>query len=71
MLTGKLVTLRAIERDDVPSLHAWGQDYETWPEGSDRPYAPRSLAESLAKYDAREIYRSDDGAVNFAMEVEG
>ena len=70
MLAGELVTLRAIEREDVPDLHTWGQEYATWPEGSYHPYAPRSLAESLAKFDAREGYRSTDSSVDFAMDVD-
>ena len=73
MLTGELVTLRAIEREDVATLHAWDMDYATWPEVSYRPYAPRSLADALAAYDAKEpgSYRADDVNAPFALTVDG
>lgn len=73
MLAGELVTLRGIEREDVPILHAWGQEYETWPEVSYRPYAPRSVADVLTAYDEKEpsSYRADDANAPFALTVDG
>lgn len=72
VLTGELVTLRAIEREDVATLHAWGQEHDTWPEVSYRPYAPVSVADALAAYDEKVPgpYRADDTNVPFAMTVD-
>lgn len=71
MLTGDLVTLRTIEREDVPTLHAWGQDLATWPESNTHPYTPRSLADALAGYDAKErpMLRAGDTVLPFAISV--
>lgn len=73
MLAGELVTLRGIEREDVETLHLWGQEYETWPEVNYRPYAPRSVADVLTAYDEKEpsSYRADDANAPFALTVDG
>ncbi|MEO6205588.1 MAG: GNAT family protein [Mycobacteriales bacterium] len=71
MLTGELVTLRPIERDDVPLLHAWDQDHDTWPESSANPYAPTSLADTFVAYDAKDPshFRADDKNLPLAVTV--
>ncbi len=71
MLTGELVTLRPIEREDVPQLHAWDQDHDTWPESSTHPYRPTSLVDTVAAYDAREpsSFRASDTTVPLAVAV--
>jgi RimJ/RimL family protein N-acetyltransferase len=51
MLRGELVTLRAVEREDVEVLHGIDAAYETWPEVSYAPYAPKSLDEVLKAFD--------------------
>ncbi len=73
VLTGELVTLRPIEREDVALLHAWDQDPLSWPENSPKPYTPRSLADTLAAYDAKEkgLLRADDRTVPLAVTVAG
>lgn len=71
-MQGDLVTLRAIERDDVPTLFAWDQEWDTWPEVSDQAYVPKSVEEALKAFDGEEEspYRSGDSFVPFAIEVD-
>lgn len=72
VLRGELVTLRAVEREDIEVLHRIDSSYETWPEISYTPYAPKSLAEVLAAFDgeAESGYRGNDGFVPFAIDVD-
>jgi RimJ/RimL family protein N-acetyltransferase len=70
-MDGDLVTLRAIERDDIPTLLGWDQLWDTFPEISDQPYVPKSLEEVLKAYDGDEesSYRPGDSYVPFAIVV--
>jgi RimJ/RimL family protein N-acetyltransferase len=73
VLRGEKVALRAIERADLETLVAWDQEYETWPQISYAPYAPRSLADVLREYDdgsADSGYRRSDTSVPFAVVAE-
>jgi RimJ/RimL family protein N-acetyltransferase len=72
VLRGELVTLRAVERDDVEVLHEIDSAYSTWPEISYEPYAPKSLDEVLKAFDGGEesSYRGNDGFVPFAIVVD-
>ena len=72
MLTSGRVTLRGIERTDIPDLHTWGQDHATWPEVNLAPYATSTLEDALRSYDAGEKsgYRSDEKYAGFAIEVD-
>lgn len=73
VLTGELVVLRPVERDDVEVLHGYDSAYETWPEINYQPYAPKSLDEVLKAFDGEEesSYRGSDAFVPFAIEVDG
>ena len=73
MLTSGAVTLRGIERADIPELHAWGQEHETWPEVNLEPYGPSTVEDALRTYDAggKSPYRSDEKYAGFAIEAEG
>jgi RimJ/RimL family protein N-acetyltransferase len=73
MLRGGVVTLRAVEREDVEVLHGIDAAYETWPEINYTPYAPRSLDEVLKAFDGEDesAYRGTDTFVPFAVEVAG
>lgn len=70
-LQGELVTLRTIEREDVETLHWYDAAYETWPEISYEPYAPKSLDEVLKAFDGDEVsaYRGNEGFAPFAIVV--
>jgi RimJ/RimL family protein N-acetyltransferase len=72
VLTGELVTLRAIERDDIETLHGYEMSYATWPELNYQPYAPKALDEVLKAYDGDEEspYRGSDAFVPFAILVD-
>jgi RimJ/RimL family protein N-acetyltransferase len=71
-LQGELVTLRTIEREDVETLHWYDAAYETWPEISYQPYAPKSLDEVLKAFDGEDesAYRSNEAFVPFAIVVD-
>ena len=71
MLTGDLVTLRGIERDDFPALQSWAQAYDTWPEVNVQPLTTKTIADTLAEYDDKTSarFRSDDTKVPFAVTV--
>lgn len=71
MLSGERVLLRAVERDDVEVLVGIDRDPATWRLVSDRPYVPTTVDEALKKYDEGERFRPRDGAVPFAIEVDG
>lgn len=72
MLTGELVTLRAIERDDIEVLHGIDMAYATWPELNYTPYAPKSLDEVLKAFDGDDesSYRGSEAFVPFAIVVD-
>jgi len=72
VLRGELVTLRAVERDDVEVLHAIDSAYDTWPETNYTPYAPKSLDEVLKGFDGEDesAYRGNDGFQPFAIVVD-
>jgi len=72
VLKGELVTLRAVERDDIEVLHRIDSSYETWPELNYTPYAPKSLEEVLQAFDGEDesSYRGNDGFSPFAIVVE-
>ena len=70
MLRGDRVVLCPIERADLETLAAWDQAYDTWPETSYQPYAPRSLADVLRQYDdgdADSHYRAGERSTPFAV----
>ena len=71
-LQGDLVTLRTIEREDVETLHGFDAAYDTWPEISYEPYAPKPLDEVLKAFDGDDVsaYRGNDGFTPFAIEVD-
>ena len=72
MLTGDLVTLRAVERDDIEVLHGYDTAYATWPEINYSPYAPKSLDEVLKAFDEDEesSYRGSDSVTPCAITVD-
>ncbi|MGI9092322.1 MAG: GNAT family N-acetyltransferase [Mycobacteriales bacterium] len=49
MLTGELVTLRAVTDDDVPALFAMASEDQTWEERSARPLAAESVEDFRAR----------------------
>ena len=69
MLRGAKVVLRAVERDDVEVLAGWAQDYDTWPQVTDKPYVPKTVADTLRAFDAEgsEDYRATGKHVPFAI----
>ncbi len=69
MLTGKLVRLRAIERDDLPCLHEMANDVEVESLASDQRPVPASLAEMQAGFDARAA-EPPRGVIRFVIEAE-
>jgi len=44
MLKGKLILLRALERDDLPLLHAFNNDIDVELAGGGDPPLPQSLS---------------------------
>ena len=73
MIRGDKVLLRPVERDDVAVLAGWAQDYETWPQVNEGPYAPTSVADALRDYDApaSDSRRASADKVPFAIAVDG
>lgn len=71
-LTGELVTLRTIEREDIETLHAFDAAYDTWPELNYTPFAPKSLHEVVAAFEGEDesAYRGHDGFSPFAVVVD-
>lgn len=70
MLQGERVTLRAVEREDLPLLWAFNNDLAVELAGGGDPPMPQSLARLQAEFDASAAKGGRDGA-NFAIEVEG
>ena len=74
MLSGRLVTLRAIERDDVPIINAINNDVAVELAGGGDPPWPQSLARAYADFDKGAAEGGRDGnrdGVTFAIEADG
>lgn len=74
MLFGPRVTLRAIEREDVPLIHAINNDVAVELAGGGDPPWPQSLARAYADFDKRAADGGRDGnrdGVGFAIEADG
>lgn len=74
MLKGTLVTLRAIERDDLPRLLAFNNDIDVELAGGGDPPWPQSFARLAADFDRDAAGGGCDGGrggVNFAIEADG
>src|SRR5689334_11537326 len=69
MLTGERITLRAIERDDLPLLWAYNNDLAVELAGGGDPPMPQSLARLQAEFDAKAATGGRDGAT-FAIVVD-
>ena len=65
----RTVSLRAVERDDVPTIHSWGSR-ERWPDTDPKPWTDRTLAQLLAAYDAGK-WQSTETDVAFAVVSDG
>jgi RimJ/RimL family protein N-acetyltransferase len=65
MIQGRRVTLRAIEREDVPTLHRYNNDLEVELAGGGDPPYPQSLARAYAFFDGQtaEARRTADFAI--------
>jgi RimJ/RimL family protein N-acetyltransferase len=70
VLTGEKVTLRSIERDDLPRLWQFNNDVETEVAGGGDPPLPQSLARLQADFDREAAKGGRDGA-NFAIVADG
>ncbi len=74
MLFGQRVTLRAIERDDVPTIHAINNDVAVELAGGGDPPWPQSLARAYADFEQGAAEGRRDGnahSVNFAIAADG
>ncbi len=74
MLTGERVTLRAIERDDIPTIHAINNDVAVELAGGGDPPWPQSLVRAYADFDRHAGEGGRDGnrdGVSFAIEADG
>jgi RimJ/RimL family protein N-acetyltransferase len=69
MLTGDRVTLRGVERDDLPRLWEIYNDLEVEHRSSDTPPVPTSLAKVQARFEARTA-ESEPGVVIFVIVVD-
>ena len=70
MLHGEHVTLRAIEREDLPVLHELlDDDLELMARASDTPARPASLAELEHRFEER-LEESDPRTMRFVIEVD-
>jgi RimJ/RimL family protein N-acetyltransferase len=70
MLAGEKITLRAIERSDLPRLWAFNNDLETEVSGGGDPPIPQSLARLEAEFDSSATKGGRDGA-SFAIVADG
>lgn len=70
MITGQRVTLRAVERDDIPHIHAYNNDLEVELAGGGDPPYPQSLARAFADFDNQSGQGGRDGP-SFAIEADG
>ena len=74
MLTGDRVTLRAIERDDLPRMQVFNNDVEVELAGGGDPPWPQSMARLAADFERDATAGGRDGGkggVNFAIEADG
>lgn len=62
--------LRAVERDDLPFLHALRNDLETQALTSEQPPVPMSLAAMEAEFD-RDMSAGSEAPIRFMIEVDG
>lgn len=69
MLKGSTVTLRALEREDLPRLLAFNNDLEVELAGGGDPPMPQSFARLQAEYDQRASGGGRDDA-SFAIEAD-
>ena len=70
MLKGLRVTLRSIEREDLPSLWAFNNDLDVELAGGGDPPMPQSLARLQARYEESLRQGERDGSI-FAIESNG
>jgi len=70
VLHGERVTLRAIERDDLPLLWVYNNDVEVELAGGGDPPMPQSLARRQAEFDAQAAKGGRDGT-HFAIVADG
>lgn len=70
MIAGERVTLRAVEREDIPFLHAAHNDIEVELAGGGDPPYPQSLARAYAEFDSQSGQGGRDGS-SFAIEADG
>ena len=71
MLHGEKVTLRALERDDLPFLHALVNDLETQWLVSEHPPVPTSLAAMQAEFDRAAASDGSESPIRFLVELDG
>ncbi len=69
MLYGPRVTLRAIEREDIPTIHRFNNDIEVELAGGGDPPYPQSLARAYAFFDKEAAEGRKEGS-NFAIEAD-
>lgn len=70
MLHGEHITLRALEREDLPVLHELlDDDLELMARASDTPARPASLAELEHRFEER-LEESDPRTMRFVIEVD-
>ncbi|WP_035856434.1 GNAT family N-acetyltransferase [Cryptosporangium arvum] len=67
MLTGRVIGLRALRRDDVEALYEMDADAENSALADDHPFRPESLAGRLAEHDKREA-EPRPGSAFFAVQ---
>ncbi len=70
MLNGARVTLRALEREDLPLVWAYNNDLAVELAGGGDPPMPQSLARVQAEFDQQAAKGGRDGA-SFAIEADG
>ena len=70
MLQGKLVTLRAMTREDLPRLCAFNNDIAVELASGGDPPIPQSLARLEAEFD-QEASKGGRNGMAFAIEVDG
>ena len=70
MLSGQLVRLRAMQREDIPIWWAMNNNLETELAGGGDPPYPQSLARLEAEFESEVAKGGRDGA-SFAIEADG
>ncbi len=70
MISGKRVTLRAMERDDLPTLHRYNNDLAVELAGGGDPPMPQPLAFLESEFEERASKGGRDDA-NFVIEADG